>query len=318
MNEMRWGFSTSEAYFTILAVLVVLTAIGTFIGQWLSSKSTTDLAINRNRIINSRIRAAWGLIFVFAVAVYLGQGALVFIFAIASFFSLREFIALTPTRRHDHSILILAFYVAIPVQYILVWLNYYNLFTLFIPVYLFLALPVVMVLSKDTDRFLERVAKVQWGIMLCIFCVSHAPAIASIDLQRYHSSGLFVLLYFLMVLYFADLFQILVSAIFGGRPSFSNPNKTYKGIILGSIGALAIGSALFWMTPFRAWQAPLMSLLIIVSGTLGGLVMSSVKRSLGAKRLDNTMLLTRGTLDRLEMLFFAAPVYYHALLLFFN
>ena len=73
MNEMRWGFSTSEAYFTILAVLVVLTAIGTFIGQWLSSKSTTDLAINRNRIINSRIRAAWGLIFVFAVAVYLGQ-----------------------------------------------------------------------------------------------------------------------------------------------------------------------------------------------------------------------------------------------------
>ncbi len=79
------GFSTSEAYFTILAVLVVLTAIGTFIGQWLSSKSTTDLAINRNRIINSRIRAAWGLIFVFAVAVYLGQGALVFIFAIASF-----------------------------------------------------------------------------------------------------------------------------------------------------------------------------------------------------------------------------------------
>lgn len=58
-----------------------------------------------------------------------------------------------------------------------------------------------------------------------------------------------------------------------------------------------MGSALFWMTPFRAWQAPLMSLLIIVSGTLGALVMSSVKRSLGAVRLDTSMMLTRGALD---------------------
>ncbi len=62
--------------------------------------------------------------------------------------------------------------------------------------------------------------------------------------------------YFLMVLYFADLFQILASAIFGGRPSFSNPNKTYKGIILGSIGALAIGSALFLDDSFQSLASP--------------------------------------------------------------
>ena len=85
------------------------------------------------------------------------------------------------------------------------------------------------------------------------------------------------MLYFLLVLYFADLFQIMASAIWGGKPTWSNQYKTYKGIIIGSIGALIMGSALFWMTPFRAWQAPLMSLLIIVSGTLGALVMSSVK-----------------------------------------
>ncbi len=317
MQEMRLGFSTQEAYFTIMVVLIVLIAMGTAIGQWLKTRAKDPLAIDRLNVINSRIRAGWGLILVFAVAVYLGQIALLFLFALASFFSLREFIALTPTRRHDHSILIIAFYIAIPVQYVLIWLNSFNLFTLFIPVYLFLALPVVMALSKDSERFLERVAKVQWGIMLCIFCVSHAPVIATISMTRYHSSGLLVLLYFLIVLYLADLFQIMASAIFKGRPTSSNPNKTMKGIIIGSAGALAVGSALFWMTPFRAWQAPLMSLLIIVSGTLGALVMSSVKQSLGAKRLDNTMLLTRGTLDRLEMLFFAAPVFYHSLLIFF-
>ena len=203
--------------------------------------------------------------------------------------------------------MIIAFYIAIPVQYILLGYEEIGLFSLFIPVYLFLTLPVVMALAKDTDRFLDRVAKVQWGIMLAIFCVSHAPAIATLNLTRFNSSGLLLMLYFLLVLYFADLFQIMASAIWGGKPTWSNQYKTYKGIIIGSIGALIMGSALFWMTPFRAWQAPLMSLLIIVSGTLGALVMSSVKRSLGAVRLDTSMMLTRGALDRMEMLFFSAP-----------
>ena len=174
-----------------------------------------------------------------------------------------------------------------------------------------------MALAKDTDRFLDRVAKVQWGIMLAIFCVSHAPAIATLNLTRFNSSGLLLMLYFLLVLYFADLFQIMASAIWGGKPTWSNQYKTYKGIIIGSIGALIMGSALFWMTPFRAWQAPLMSLLIIVSGTLGALVMSSVKRSLGAVRLDTSMMLTRGALDRMEMLFFSAPVFYHSTIFLF-
>lgn len=315
---MRLGFSTTEAYFTITAVLIVLSAIGTIIGNWLVSRAYgNEERLNNLRVVNSRVRACWPLIICFAIAFALGEAALLFFFALGSFFALREFIALTPTRRHDHVILIIAFYIAIPVQYILIGIDEIGLFTLFIPVYLFLTLPVVMALAKDTDRFLDRVAKVQWGIMLTIFCVSHAPAIATLNLTRFNSSGLLLMLYFLLVLYFADLFQIMSSAIWGGKPTWSNQYKTYKGIIIGSIGALIIGSALFWMTPFRAWQAPLMSLLIILSGTLGALVLSSVKRSLGANRLDTGKLLTRGTLDRMEMLFFSAPVFYHATIFFF-
>lgn len=315
---MRLGFSTQEAYFTILGVLIVLSAIGTIIGNWLVSRAQgNETRLNNLRVVNSRVRASWPLLIVFAIAFCLGEAALLIFFAFASFFALREFIALTPTRRHDHVILIIAFYIAIPVQYILLGYEEIGLFSLFIPVYLFLTLPVVMALAKDTDRFLDRVAKVQWGIMLAIFCVSHAPAIATLKLTRFNSSGLLLMLYFLLVLYFADLFQIMASAIWGGKPTWSNQYKTYKGIIIGSIGALIMGSALFWMTPFRAWQAPLMSLLIIVSGTLGALVMSSVKRSLGAVRLDTSMMLTRGALDRMEMLFFSAPVFYHSTIFLF-
>ncbi len=311
--------SLEEVYLVILLVLIVLSAIGTWIGSYLANRpNKSEVTIDRINLVNSRVRASWGLIFVFAVACYLGQIALLVVFALSSFFALREFIALTPTRPHDHLILVVAFYIAVPLQYILLGIGQIGLFSLVIPVYLFIALPVCMALTKDTDRFLERVAKVQWGIMITIFCVSHAPAIATIPVDRFHSNGLLLMLYFLLVLYFTDLFQIMASAIWGGRPSFGNTFKTYKGITIGSLCALILGSALFWMTPFRAWQAPLMSLLIIVSGSLGALVMASIKKSLGAKRQDTSMLVTRGVLDRMEMLFFAAPVFYHICLACFT
>lgn len=316
---MRNVFSPSEAYFVILAVLVVLSAIGTSIGNWLAAKVVgNEERQNSLQVVNSRIRTSWPLIFIFAVGFYFGKATLLLIFAIFSFLALREYIALTPTRRNDHLILVIAFYVVIPLQYILIGFSQVGLFTLFIPVYLFLFLPVIMALTKDTERFLERVAKVQWGVMLTIFCVSHAPAIATIRFLRYNSNGLLMMLFFLLVLYFADLFQIMASAIWGGKRTWFNDYKTYKGIFIGSIGAIIMGCLLFWMTPFRFWQTILMSLVIVISGTLGALVMSSVKLSLGAKRLDTTVVLTRGALDRMEMLFFAAPVFYHTTIFFFR
>lgn len=316
---MRLGFSPSEAYFVILAVLVVLSAIGTGVGNWLAVRAEgNEERQNSLQVVNSRIRTSWPLIIIFATGFYFGETTLLLIFVVLSFLALREYIALTPTKRNDHLILVIAFYLVIPIQYILIGFNQVGLFTLFIPVYLFLFLPVAMALAKDTDRFLDRVAKVQWGVMLTIFCVSHAPAIATIKFLRYNSNGILMMLYFLLVLYFADLFQIMASAIWGGKKTWFNDYKTYQGILIGSLGAMIMGALLFWMTPFRFWQALLMSLVIVISGTLGALVMSSVKLSLGAKRLDTSVVLTRGALDRMEMLFFSAPVFYHTTIFFFR
>lgn len=112
---MRLGFSTQEAYFTILGVLIVLSAIGTIIGNWLVSRAQgNETRLNNLRVVNSRVRASWPLLIVFAIAFCLGEAALLIFFAFASFFALREFIALTPTRRHDHVILIIAFYICNP------------------------------------------------------------------------------------------------------------------------------------------------------------------------------------------------------------
>ncbi len=309
---MRLGFNPEEAYLVILCCLVMLAAAATGYVQWASSRAVSTSQQKRIRLVNSRVKNAWWMIAIFAVAFWFGQGALLTVFAFISFFVLREFIAITPTRNTDHWALVIAFYIAIPFQYLLIEFEQYWFFALFIPVYLFLLLPVVMAASHDTERYLERIAKVQWGILLSVFCVSHAPALTLIDFDRYSSSGLLLLVYFLLIVFLADLFGVLMSSALGGTPLISNPNKTSKGVAAGGILTLICGLALWWLTPFRFWQAGLMTAAIIISGNMGDLVIASVKKSLGARYSESEdIYVTRGILERMAPLTFAAPVFYH-------
>lgn len=316
---MRLGFTIQEAYLILLVGLSLLAAVGTAYGSWALKRTTTGESRNRLLAVNSRARMAWWLILVFTIAFLMGQAALMVFFAFISFFLLREFIAITPTKPTDHNALVLAFYVAIPAQYIAVGFDVPEFFTLFIPVYLFLALPVIMALSRDTDRYLERVAKVQWGIMLCVFCLSHAPAIATLDLTRYNSSGPLLMLFFLLVVFVSDLVATIASSMFGGRSLPFNPNRTLRGTAVGYLGGLVAAGCMYWITPFRFWQALLMALAIVLAGSMGDLVINSVRRSMGAERLagEGDIYMTRGTLARLAPLTFAAPVFFHLTTIFF-
>ncbi|MGH6624719.1 MAG: phosphatidate cytidylyltransferase, partial [Burkholderiaceae bacterium] len=67
---------------------------------------------------------------------------------------------------------------------------------------------------------------------------------------------------------------------------------------------------LWWMTPFSPLEALLMSLVIVGTGFLGSIVLTDVKISLGAKQWDTEYELTRGVLERLEALTFAAPLFW--------
>lgn len=316
---MRLGFTPQEAYLILLFGLSLLAAIGTVYGSW--AFSHTDAAVKRARIqaVNSRARMAWWLIVVFTIAFALGQAAICVFFALLSFFLLREFIAITPTKPTDHHALVLAFYVAIPFQYFLVWFDKPEFFTLFIPVYLFLVLPLIMALSRDTDRYLERVAKVQWGLMLCVFCLSHVPAIATLDLTRYSSTGPLLMLFFLLVVFVTDLGSALASSMLGGKTLSFSMNRTVLGSILGGVAGVAAAATMYWITPFRFWQALLMAIAIVLSSMIGDLVIHSVRQSMGANRMagEADIYITRGTLARLAPLTFAAPVFYHLTTTFF-
>jgi phosphatidate cytidylyltransferase len=301
----------NETFLAVLAGLVGLSVIVTALGAWLSARTIDEAKQQRLRLVNSRLRASWSIVAVFSVAFALGTGTLLFVFALVSFFALRNFVSLTPIRPADHWALVLAFYVVTPLQYVLIGTGNIGLFTVFIPVYVFLLLPVVMALKQDTERYLERVAKVQWGLMICVYCVSHAPAIAQLGGPEIGERGPLLLVYFLLVLYVADLAQVITSAVVGGTPLKSDPNRTWAGVMVAATVAGLLGTALWWMTPYRWWQSTLMSIIIAGSGFFGSVVLSSVKKSLGARDWDTGIVGVRAVLDRLDALAFAAPVCFH-------
>ena len=316
---MRLGFTIQEAYAFLFFAMVILAAAGSIYVSWSLGREMTPERHHRLTAVRSRLRMAWWLIAVFTIAFLLGMPALLIFFAFLSFFLLREFIAITPTKPSDHYALVIAFYVAIPIQYVAVGFDLPELYTLFIPVYLFLALPVIMALSQDTDRYLERVAKVQWGIMLCVFCLSHAPAIATLDLTRYNSSGPLLMLLFLLVIFVSDLCSAIASLLLGGRTLKTNINRTVLGVLFGGLGGILAGTCMYWITPFRLWQAVLMAFATVLAGALGDLVFNSVRRSMGGERLadESDLYMTRGLLARLAPITFAAPVFYHLTTIFF-
>ena len=313
---MRLGISLQEGYLIILAALIFLEGMGTIYGLWAQGRAKSPEQSRRLAVANSRVRMGWWLIVVFTIAWWWGQASLVVVFAIFSFFLLREFIALTPIKHTDHWVLVIAFYIAIPVQYALVYFNLTQIFTLFIPIYLFLILPVIAAMSHDTDRYLERVAKVQWGLMICVFCVSHAPAIATLDFGSHKTSGELMLLFFLIITFLADLFSVLMSSLLGGKAIAMNSNKSVKGIAAGSTMAVVAGVALYWLTPFSILQTALYALAIVIACLLGDMVITSVKRSLGSRSWEGELYIGRGILERFAPLTFAAPVFYHLTVLF--
>jgi phosphatidate cytidylyltransferase len=299
----------------VLAILIVASIIG-FV---LSRTAKSDGAVATVRNLNARIRAWWLMVAVFGVAVGTGGTGSIILFGLMSFLAMREFMTLTPTARTDHAAIFWAFFIFAPLQYVLVWMQWYGLFAVLIPVYGFVAITSRMALSGDTERFLERTATVQWGLMACVYCVSHAPALLMLRIPGYSGNGATLLFYLVLVAQFNDVMQYVWGKLFGRRPVAPtvSPNKTWAGFIGGTLTAVAVGTALYWATPFPPLVAAAMSFAITLLGFAGGLVMSAVKRDRGVKDYGTLIEGHGGVLDRIDSLLFAAPVFFHLIRFFY-
>lgn len=263
----------------------------------------------------ARIRAWWLMAALVGLAFWTGRAGVVGLFFCISFFALREFLTLTPTRRSDYYALLAAFYLALPLQYWLVYSDWYGLFAILIPVYAFLALPVLSALGGEVRGYLERTAKVQWGLMISVYCISHVPMLLNLKIPGFEGRNLLLVAFLVIVVQSSDVLQYVWGKLCGKRliaPRLS-PSKTLEGFLGGILSASLLGMGLWWITPFTPWQAGLLALIITLMGFYGGLVMSAIKRDRGIKDWGHMIEGHGGMLDRLDSVCFAAPVFFHVI-----
>ena len=305
----------TQTMIVLFGGITALLALASLAGFLLARRAPSETVAN----LNARIKAWWIMVAVFAVAFAVGRELTIALFALTSFYCLREFLSITPTRPEDHRALVAAFYLVIPLQYWLIWDQWQTLFAILIPVWAFLALPVLAVIKGETEDFLPRTARIQWALMLCVFCISHAPALQILSIPGFEGRNLLLLFFLITVVQLSDVLQYVFGKLLGKRPVAPrvSPAKTWEGLILGGLTAAAVGAGLWWITPFTPWQAALMALAIVVAGFFGGLVLSAVKRSLGAKDWGTMIEGHGGALDRMDSVCFAAPVFYHLTNYFF-
>ncbi len=322
------NLSATQQIGLLFVVVFGLLVIATATTVLLSLRERGEDAVRATEVKHSRalLGTSWLMVGVFWMAWALGDTAATVLFALISFFALREFITLSPTRRGDHRSLVLAFFVVLPLQFWLVATRRFDLFSVFIPVYAFLALPVASALAGDTQRFLERNAKLQWGVMVCIYGMSHVPALLVLDFshRNYVGKGAFLVFFLVFVVQSCMLMQHYLTRRLGRAPSVPTVSTSFNwyawllGMLLGSF----VGGLMSFITPFKAGQAVVMAFIACAAGSLGHLVMKALKRDRGVTAWGQRGMMSvtgaNGLLDRVDALCFAAPIFFHSVRWYFG
>lgn len=307
MND--WSLSPMD---TGIAVLLTTLVIANII---------VSLLVHRQpqrdyRELQLRIRTWWIILGVFVVAIAFNRTVGIIIFALVSFLAFKELFTLTPTRQADYRVLIWA-YLAIPVQYYWVGIEWYGMFIVFIPVFVFLFLPMRMVMTGETKGFLHAAGTFHWGMMTTVFSLSHIAYLLVLPdkvTPTITVTGATLVFFLVVLTQMNDVAQYLWGKAVGNRKILPHvsPGKTVAGLVGGVVTttllALILGK---WFTPLDGWQSLFAGLLIGFSGFVGDVVVSAVKRDMGVKDSGTLLPGHGGILDRLDSLTFTAPLFFH-------
>ena len=321
LRNLTPGQQVGLLFVFVFGTLLLVTAVA--FGLSLRDRHEDDVHSQRLREFNTVLSTSWVMSAVFWVGWALGETFATVLFGFVAFFALREFISLSPTRQGDHRSLVLAFFGVLPIQFALVIHRNFDLVTVFIPVYVFLAIPVVSALANDPERFLERNAKLQWGIMVCVYGISHVPALLLLKFPGYEGKNAFLVFFLVFVVQSCMLAQHLANRRWPRKASAPRVSKSFNwrtwALAVGV--ASLVGGVLGGLTPFQPGQAVAMALIACVSGSLGHLVMKALKRDRGITnwgREGKSITGATGLLDRVDALCFAAPIFFHSVRWYFG
>jgi phosphatidate cytidylyltransferase len=328
MNNFLRSLTPSQqvgALFLLVFGLLVVISVTAFLLTFRRRADAGDEAWHDElRNFRKLLGTSWFMVVVFWIGWAAGNTVATVLFALIAFFALREFITLSPTRRGDHRSLVLAFFVVLPIQFWLVATRHFDLFTVFIPVYVFLALPLASALGGDTQRFLERNAKLQWGVMVCIYGMSHVPALLLLDFssRNYAGKSAFLVFFLVFVVQTCMVVQHLLTRRLQRPPSIPTVSRSFNWYswLLGMVVGSFVGGALSFITPFKPGQAVAMAFIACAAGSLGHLVMKALKRDRGVPAWGHRASVTgaNGLLDRVDALCFSAPIFFHSVRWYFG
>lgn len=261
-----------------------------------------------------RTKSWWIMISIFTVALVTNRIVSLVFLGFISFLALKEFFSIIPTRRADRRVLFWA-YVAIPIQFYWAHINWFGMFIIFIPVYMFLFTPFRLLLVQKTDGFLKSVGTIQWGLMITVFALSHMAYLLVLSNPLFpFISGAGLLLYLVFLTQFNDVAQYVCGKLFGKHkiiPAIS-PKKTWEGFIGGVFFTTLLATILYsFLTPFSLPIAIVSGLIISMAGFIGDVTISAVKRDLQIKDTGSIIPGHGGILDRVDSLTYAAPLFFH-------
>jgi phosphatidate cytidylyltransferase len=299
----------------VFALLIVSSIAGFALSRTVKSERGRATVMN----MSARIRAWWVMCLVFGAAVMTGGTGSLVLFAFLSLLALREYMTIAPTKPGDAHIIFWSFFLFTPMQYYFIWLDWYGLYSIFLPVYALIFIAVISAASGDTEAFLERTGVITWGLMACVYCLSFAPALLKLQIPGYTGNAK-LMLFLVMVGQISDVFQYIWGKTLGKHPIAPkvSPNKTWEGFIGGIATATLVGAGIWWATPFSPLIAGAMALAIALLGFAGGLIMSAIKRDRGVKDFGAIIEGHGGVLDRIDSLCFSAPVFFHLTRFFYT
>ena len=325
---------------TLILASVVLSvlAIASWVANYLTRRSSPS--INPALVERFVLRLwSWWLMFAILIAgLFLKEVGTIVLFGLVSFWAFREFITMTPTRRGDHRALFWSLVVFTPLQYVLIGLSpwgirfrngtmidFYEIYSIMIPVYASLFIPARIAIAGDHKRFLERSAQIQAGLMICVYCLSFAPALLYLPLKTasgapWSGSNAGLLFFFVLITQISDVFQWGWGRVANKRVIAKDvsSSRTWEGMVGGALSTGIVGATLYWVTPFKPWESALMAIVVAALGFAGGMTMSAIKRDRGVHDYGTLVRGHAGVLDRIDTLCFSAPIFYHLTRFFFS
>lgn len=309
-------FSLSNPVHASILAIFGLLLVSSIIVFFMRRKDEKD----EHKELADRVKSWWFMIAIFSTAILTSPIVSVLFFGLISFLAFKEFISIIPLRRADRRVLFWA-YLTIPIQYTLVYMEWYGLFIVFIPVWVFFLLPFRLIISGQTEGFLKSVTAISWGLMITVFAVSHAAMLMKFPATEANIAGGVGLIMFMAILNQGnDVAQYVWGKLFGKHkvvPKVS-PKKTWEGF-LGGVFTTVLGAAILapFLTPFSFVFSLLAGLMIACAGFIGDVTFSALKRDLKIKDAGSLIPGHGGILDRIDSLSLTAPLFFHLVRFFY-